>query len=79
MGVAFLLRSRIVKGDSMPTSIMRDEVQQLIREENAQLLDVLPPAEYEDEHIAGAVSIPLRQLDRESTRALDPGRPVIVY
>ena len=63
----------------MPTSIMRDEVQRLIGEENAQLVDVLPPAEYEDEHIAGAISIPLRKLDRESTGALDPGRPVIVY
>ncbi len=50
-------------------------VRALVRE-NAQLVDVLPPAEYKDEHIADAVSIPLRQLDRESTRALDPGRPV---
>ena len=63
----------------MPTSIMRDEVQRLIGEEGAQLVDVLPPAEYEDEHVAGAMSMPLRQLDRESARALDPGRPVIVY
>ena len=51
----------------------------MIREEQAQLVDVLPPAEYEDEHIAGAISIPLRQLDRESSQTLDPGRPVIVY
>ena len=63
----------------MPTSIMRDEVQRLIREENALLIEVLPPAEYEDDHIAGAISIPLRQLDRDSTQALDPGRPLIVY
>ncbi|MCZ6544077.1 MAG: rhodanese-like domain-containing protein [Chloroflexi bacterium] len=63
----------------MPTSIMRDEVQRLIGEENALLIDVLPPAEYEDDHIAGAISIPLRQLDRDSTQALDPGRPLIVY
>ena len=63
----------------MPTSIMRDEVQRLLREEQAQLVDVLPPTEYEDEHIAGAISIPLRQLDRESAQALDSGRPVILY
>ena len=63
----------------MPTSIMRDEVQRLIASERAQLVDVLPSAEFEDEHIAGAVSIPLRKLDRETTEALDPGRPVIVY
>ena len=63
----------------MPKFIMRDEVQRLIGEEDGQLVDVLPPAEYEDEHIAGAMSIPLRKLDGESARALDPERPVIVY
>ena len=63
----------------MPISIMRDEVQRLIAEESAQLIEVLPPAEFEDEHIAGAISIPLRKLDRETTKALDPGQPVIVY
>ncbi len=63
----------------MPTSIMRDEVQRLVGEESAQLVEVLPPAEYEDGHIAGAISLPLRKLDRESSGALDRGRPVIVY
>jgi rhodanese-related sulfurtransferase len=58
---------------------MRDEVQRLIAEESAQLIEVLPPAEFEDEHIAGAISIPLRKPDRETTKALDPGQPVIVY
>jgi rhodanese-related sulfurtransferase len=58
---------------------MRDEAQRLIEEERGQLVEVLPPAEYEDEHIAGAISIPLRKLDRESTKVLEPGRPVIVY
>ena len=74
MGVFSLSRSLVVKGTAMPTNIMRDEVQRLIGEENAQLVEVLPPAEYEEEHIAGAISIPLRKLDRESTGALDPGR-----
>ena len=63
----------------MPTSIFRDEVQRLMSEENAQLVEVLPPAEFEDEHIAGAINIPLRQLDRESAGDLERGRPVIVY
>ncbi len=63
----------------MPISIMRDEVQRLIAEESAQLIEVLPPAEFEDEHITGAISIPLRKLGRETTEALDPGQPVIVY
>ncbi len=45
----------------MPVSIFREEVQRLIQEEGAQLVEVLPPHEYEGEHIAGAISIPLRR------------------
>ncbi len=63
----------------MATRIWRDEVIRLIREEAAQLVEVLPPPEYEDEHIEGAMSIPLKGLDREAKERLDPGRPVIVY
>ncbi len=62
----------------MPTSIDRGRVQQLVGE-GAQLVEVLPRAEYEDEHLPDAVSIPLKELDRESSRHLEPARPVIVY
>jgi rhodanese-related sulfurtransferase len=40
---------------------------------------VLPAAEYADEHLPGAINIPLKELDRETTRQLDRGRPVIAY
>ncbi len=63
----------------MPTSIWRDEVQRLIRDEGALLIEVLPSAEYQDEHIEGAINIPLKRLDRESTSQLDRERPIIVY
>lgn len=49
------------------------------REQQAQLIEVLPAAEYEDEHLPGAINIPLKELDRETTRGLDRGRPVIAY
>jgi len=63
----------------MPTSIDRDEVQRLLRDERAQLVEVLPPEEYDDEHLPGAINIPLKSLDRETTGVLDRERPVIVY
>ena len=63
----------------MPTPIDRDELQRLLRDEHAQLVEVLPPDEYEDEHLPGAINIPLKTLDPQSTRQLDPDRPVIVY
>ncbi len=63
----------------MPTSIWRDEVQRLIRDEGAQLVEVLPPTEYEEEHIEGAINIPLKELNEETTSSLDKDRPIIVY
>ncbi len=63
----------------MPTSIARDEVQRLVQDEDALLIEVLPSPEYEDEHIAGAINIPLKRLDRESTSAFARNRPLVVY
>lgn len=63
----------------MPTPIDRDELQRLLHDEEAQLVEVLPADEYADEHLPGAINIPLKTLDRETTRQLDRERPVIVY
>ena len=63
----------------MSTPIRRDEVQRLIRDEGAQLIEVLPPPEYEEEHIEGAINIPLKELDQQTTSGLDKDRSVIVY
>jgi rhodanese-related sulfurtransferase len=62
----------------MPTPIDREEVQRLLGED-AQLVEVLPQAEYVDEHLPGAINIPLKELDRDSVLRLDRARPVIVY
>lgn len=63
----------------MPTIIERDEVRRLVAEEGAQLVEVLPNREYEDEHLQGAVNLPLRQLNRQTAAGLDRDRPVITY
>ena len=62
----------------MPIAIDRHRVQQLLRD-GAQLVEVLPPPAFLDEHLPGAISIPLKELDRERARELDRDRPVIVY
>lgn len=63
----------------MPTDITSDEIRRLVEKEGAQVIDPLPSWEYDEEHLAGAISIPLKRLDRGSTSQLDAGRPVIVY
>jgi len=62
----------------MPTEIGRAEVQRLVAD-GAQLIDVMPEKEYADEHLPGALNIPLKDLDRTSIAQLDRDRPVIVY
>jgi len=63
----------------MPAIVTRDEVRRLMREQDAQLIEVLPRAEYEEEHIAGAVNIPLKEFGADATEQLDRSRPVITY
>ncbi len=63
----------------MVTDVTREDVQRLLGE-RAQLIDVRPTQEYEDEHISGALSLPLKTLDgKTASRVLDRDRPVIVY
>ena len=63
----------------MPKGIDRNEVQRLVAEKNAQLVEVLPSPEYDQEHLPGAINIPLKELNRETAMQLDRSRPVIVY
>ena len=62
----------------MPADVGRDRVQQLLAR-GAQLVEVLPSEEYEQEHLPGAINIPLKKLDAASAGLLAHDRPVIVY
>ena len=62
----------------MPREIHRDEVQRLMAE-GAQIVEVLPREEYEEDPLPGAVHLPLRRLETEARSALDPSRAVVVY
>ena len=62
----------------MPTSIDRHQVRQLL-DADAQLVEVLPAAEYAEEHLPGAMNLPLKELDAQAPGVLDRSRPVVVY
>jgi rhodanese-related sulfurtransferase len=62
----------------MTQRIELPELQRLI-DRDGQLVEVLPPAEYREVHLPGAINIPLKQLDEGSTAALDQRRPIVVY
>ena len=62
----------------MPQGIDRDEVQRLLSE-GAQLVEVLPREEFDEDHLPGAIHLPLRKIETDARDRLDPGRAVIVY
>ncbi|HEX6331883.1 MAG TPA: rhodanese-like domain-containing protein [Actinomycetota bacterium] len=62
----------------MPRNVDRETVRRLVGE-GAQLVEVLPTSEYREDHLPGAINLPLERLDDEWKQVLDPGRPVVVY
>jgi rhodanese-related sulfurtransferase len=62
----------------MPARVQLADVKRLM-DEGAQVVEVLPKHEYDEEHLPGAVSIPLKELDAQTTATLDKRAPVVVY
>lgn len=63
----------------MPHEIYhRNDIQALI-ERGAQVVEVLGFEEFEEDHLPGAINMPLRKIETEARRQLDPSRPVVVY
>jgi rhodanese-related sulfurtransferase len=62
----------------MPKSILYPELQRLL-DAGAQLVEVLPSEEYAEEHLPGAINLPLKKLDADTTAELDKHKPVVVY
>lgn len=62
----------------MVTEIQLDEAQKLIQQ-GAQVIEVLPPVEFEEGHLPGAINIPLKTLNEATAGRLDRDRPVIAY
>ncbi len=51
----------------------------MVAAQGAQLVEVLPAGEYAEDHLPGAVNLPLRRLEQQATTVLDRQRPVVVY
>ena len=62
----------------MAERIEHAELERLIAA-GAQLVEVLPEQEFEELHLPGAIGIPLKQLDADTTARLDRRNPVVVY
>jgi rhodanese-related sulfurtransferase len=45
----------------------------------AQLIDVLPLEDFEEDHIPGAINIPNKELNAKTAARLSKDRPVIAY
>jgi rhodanese-related sulfurtransferase len=62
----------------MPTSIDLAGLKRLL-DQGLQLVEVLPAEDYAEEHLPGAINIPLKRLDATTTAQLDRHKPVAVY
>lgn len=59
----------------------RIELTQLrkLLDQGATLIEVLPHDEFTEEHLPGAINIPLKELDAEAVADFDRASPVVAY
>ena len=62
----------------MPERVDRERVRELMAA-GAQVIEVLPREEYEEQHLPGAIHVPLRRIEKEAGEVLDRFRPIVVY
>jgi len=64
----------------MINTISRDELARLIQSgEKFRLVDVLPKESFEKEHIKGAISLPLTEIERKAGKLLKKNEHIVVY
>jgi len=63
----------------MPKEIDVARLRELLKRGDVQLIEVLPESEYNEEHLPGAVNIPLRSLTSDAVAHLDKATPTVVY
>ena len=47
--------------------------------DGAALIEVLPEGEFSEEHLPGAINLPLKRLVLESVAHIDRASPIVVY
>ncbi len=55
------------------------EAKKLIKERNAQFVDVRTPEEFLSSQLLGAINIPLHVIDQLAEKQLDKSRPIVVF
>ncbi len=64
----------------MITKITRDELMQMINSrEKFKLIDVLSRESFENEHIKGAISLPLEEIGRKAHKLLHKKDKIVTY
>ncbi len=64
----------------MVKKITRDELMQMISSgQKFKLVDVLEASHYEKEHIQGAISLPVNEIEKKAKKLLKKDETVVVY
>jgi len=63
----------------MPIEIRRKDLKTLVAQGRAQLVEVLPPAEFKREHLPQAINLPLQEMSATTAKILRKDVAVIVY
>lgn len=63
----------------MPKEIELSALRELLEASSVQLIEVLPEREYVEEHIRGAINIPLKSMNKDGVADLDSSLPTVVY
>ena len=50
-----------------------------LQKQGAYVIEVLGRKEFEENHLAGAISLPLSKFSRSELAKLDKDRPIVVY
>ena len=57
----------------------QEEATEIYERTNALLIDVRTPEEYRENHIEGAVNIPVYEIDNIKNEIIDPNKVILVY